>query len=225
MTATGIALSSIKAALSGVPVLGGPLASLLGDALQAHTDRAQSRALELLGARLDGLQERVDLGAVDRDELAELFKSCYLVIVRTHHEVKLRAATSLLANLLLRVDDPERLSYTELDHFARCIDGLSIGAIEALGRAFDMARSQVRSPHNGPFRFNFEDLTRGMPDQSPDLLMGLVGELSTMNLLHLAGVPSVRTTEYGNYPLELTPLGIRFVTRLVMSEPAGSPIG
>lgn len=224
MTASAreVALSLVKAGLSLHSPLGGALASLLGDVVQAHTEHAQAHAMELLDERLTTLESRIDLSAVDRDELAELFKSCYLVILRTHHEQKLRAATSLLANLLLRMDDPERLSYNELDHFVRCLDGLSVGAIEALGSAFRMASQQARHVEAESFRFNFEDLQRRRPGTSADLLMGLVGELGAMNLIHLAGVPGIRTANYANYPLELTPLGTRFVTRLLAPTDQGN---
>lgn len=218
MTASrDVALSTLKAALSTIPVLGGPIASLLGDALQAHTDRALRRALQLLTARLDQLSERVDLGSIDQDELAELFKSCYLTIVRTHHEEKLRAATALIANLMLRSNDPDKLPYSELDHFARCIDAFSIGAIQVLGHAFAMASKQGRDVDTGYFRFNFADLRHLTPDTSPDLLMGLVGELNSMNLVYFAGGPGIPSAEkYANNSIELTPLGARFVKRLML---------
>jgi hypothetical protein len=222
-TTSKTALSAIKAGLSTIPVVGGAIASLLGDALQAHTDRAIRRSTELLSQRLRILEGRIDFTAVDRDEFAELFKSCYLVMIRTHHEQKLRGAAALIANMVLRSDDPDRIPYTELDHFVRCVDALSIGAFEVLGEAYGMASRQGKTPETEPFRFSFEDLRRRMPGTSSDLLMGLVGELNAMNLVHLAGVPGVRTLEYANYPVELTPLGTRFMTRLLV-WPEGSEI-
>lgn len=222
-SARDAALAAIKAGLSAVPVLGGPLASLLGDALQAHTDDALRRAMTLLGERLDAQQERIDLGTVNRAELAELFKSCYLLVRRTHQELKIRAAVALIANVLLKDSDPERMPYTELDHFVRCLDGLSIGAIEALAVAYTMAQGESRRPDADLFRFNFADLQQRMVGVSPELLMGLVGELSGMNLVHLAGVPAIRSPEYANYPIELTPLGIRFVERLLTLDPLPAP--
>lgn len=216
VTAREVALSTIKSGLSAVPLVGGPLASLLGDALQSHTDHALQRAIELLSERLLALEGRIDLNAVDRDELAELFKSCYLVIVRTHHEQKLKAATALVANVLLRTDDPERLSYTELDHFVRCLDSLSIGAIEVISVVCNLAGpNNLAMLEADPFRVNFDSLRAKMPKTTPDLLMGLVGELNALNLLHVAGIPSIREPEYANYPIELTALGARFVARLL----------
>lgn len=54
-----------------------------------------------------------------------------------------------------------------------------------------------------------------MSAHSPSLLMGLVGELDGFNLMHRAGVPSIRTPDYGNYSLEVTPLGARFAEHLL----------
>jgi hypothetical protein len=64
-------------------------------------------------------------------------------------------------------------------------------------------------------RINFDDLQARAGAMSPSLLMGLVGELDSCNLIHRAGVPSIRTPDYGNYALEVTPLGARFARRLL----------
>lgn len=207
-------LAIVKAGVSAVPMLGGTLASLVSDYVPTHTQRSIDRMLAELAARLDQLEGRLDIGNVDKDEFAELFKSCYLLAVRTHQEEKLRGIAGLLSNLLLVRDDPMRLSYTELDHFARCLDTLSIGAIKVLVAACRLGSSLGR-PDADAARFNFEDLGRRVPGTSPELLMGLVGELNAMNLVHLAGVPGIRTTHYGNYPVELTPLGVRFVRHIL----------
>lgn len=211
------ALALVKAGLSTVPFVGGVLSSLVGDYIPTHTQRSIDRMLAELAARLGQLEGRLDPENVDKDEFAELFKSCYLVAVRTHQAEKLRAVAGLLSNLLLRRGDSLRLSYTELDHFARCLDGLSIGAIRVLVEACHLG-SALGRPHADEARFNFEDLARRLPDSPPDLLMGLVGELNSMNLVHLAGVPGIRTSHYGNYPIELTPLGVRFVRHILGDE-------
>jgi hypothetical protein len=64
-----------------------------------------------------------------------------------------------------------------------------------------------------------------MPQISPHLLMGLVSELNAMNLVHIPGPPAIRTANYANYPVELTPLGTRFVTRLLSPPDNGDPAG
>lgn len=206
------ALSVIKAAIAAVPMVGGPIASLIGDYVPTATQRSIERAFEFLSARLTELEGRLDVAAVDKDEFAELFKSSYLSIIRSHNDGKLKAATAILANLLLKEGDPDKLSYTELDHFSRCVESLSSGAVQVLGAVAREASSGGHSASNElVFRMNFGELNDQFNDLSPHLLMGLVGELDAANLLHRGNTPTIRTTNYANYPIELTPLGERFM--------------
>lgn len=208
------ALALVKAGLSGIPVVGGSIASLVGDYIPTATQKSRDRALELLRSRLEELDDRIDVEAVDKDDFAELFKSCYLSIVRSHREEKLRAATAILANLLLREGDPDKCSYTELDHFSRCVETLSSGAVEVLG-AF------VRDPEPGldrtmdSYRLNFGRVQALFPQYSADLLMGLVAELDRANLLHRGSAPGIETPNYENIPVRITPLGTRFARFLL----------
>lgn len=210
------ALAVIKAGVSAIPCVGGSIASLIGDYVPSATQRSIETAIEILNQKVEQLGDRIDPDAVNKDEFAELFKSCYLSIVRTQQRAKLNAAAGLIANILLRKDDPEKLTYTELDHFARCLETLSIGAIEILGHAVGIARKSKPNEYKAqPVRFDFEDLKGRMPQTDAFLLMGLVGELNSMNLVHLAGAPQIATPAYANYPVQLTPLGVRFCERLL----------
>jgi hypothetical protein len=173
------ALAIIKARISAVPGIGGPIASLIGDYVRSATQRSIETALELLKQKLEMFHDRIDVESVNKDEFAELFKSCYLSIVRTHQKTRLNAAANLIANILLRNGDPDKLYYTELDHFARCLETLSIGAIETLGHVVAIAKKVKPDDYRvQPVRFNFEDLKKRMPDTDSFLAMGLVGELN-----------------------------------------------
>ena len=159
MKASDHALITIKAAINAVPIVGGSIASLISDYVPLSTQRSIERTMELLRVRLTSLEGRLDVDAVNKDEFSELFKSCYLVVVRTTQETKLRAASAILANLLLKAGDAEKASYTELDHFVRCLDGLSIGAITVLGTAARLVVTANINPNqDGNQTFAFEQL-------------------------------------------------------------------
>ena len=223
------ALIAIKAVLNAVPVVGGALASLIGDYIPLSTQRSIEKATVFLREQLEKLQDRVNVEMVNKDEFADLFKSSYLAIVRTTNEKKLRAAAAILANLLLKPRDSDKLPYTELDHFLHCLDQLSVGAIAVLGVVYDLGRKNA--PPNYPegdirrtlealrsvqgIRLDFRVVHAEMSDMDPSLLMGLLSELNAANLIHLPGVPTVRTPDFGNYPVELTALGIRFVEKVL----------
>ena len=224
-------LALAKAGLSAIPVVGGSIASLVGDYIPTATQKSIDRALELLRNRLEELGDRIDVEAINKDDFAELFKSCYLSIVRSHRDNKLKAATAILANLFLREDDPDKLTYTELNHYARCVETLSSGAVEVLGMVVQMAHSGGRITSEGEIdhegrldwriessRMNFSDLHRQSPQHSPHLLMGLIAELDRANLLYRGGAPEIETADYGNHPIRLTPLGTIFCKFLLEQD-------
>jgi hypothetical protein len=215
-TSTDNAIAIFKAALSAVPYVGGPLASLLGDYVPTSTQRNIQKAVDSLESQLTELADRIDADAVDKEEFSELFKTAYLIVVRSHHEERTRAATRLVANILLRQGDGEKLTYTELDHFARCLDQLSIGALRVVTTAVVTVEKQAPGfiAHKS-LSILFEQLQTKLPDLSPHLLMGLISELVSFNLMHRAGSPSIRTPDYANYSLEVTPLGARFVSHVI----------
>jgi len=218
-TKSDYALAIIKAGVSAIPYIGGAIASLIGDYVPSATQRSIETAIEILKQKIEQISDRINPDTVNKEEFAELFKSCYLSIVRTQQRQKLNAAANLLANILLREGDPEKLPYTELDHFARCLETLSIGAIEVLGHAVDLAKkSKPQLYRVDPFRFDFQQLQDRMPQTDAFLLMGLVGELNSANLVHLAGAPTIATPAYANYPIQLTPLGVRFCERLLEND-------
>ena len=69
------ALIAIKGALNLVPVVGGVLSSLIGDYVPLSTQRSIEKATLLLRNRLEKLQDRIDIEAVNKDEFADLLKS------------------------------------------------------------------------------------------------------------------------------------------------------
>jgi hypothetical protein len=206
-------LAAVKAGLHLLPHVGGAIASLIDDYVPKATERAMQKTMEQLSAKLIALEGRTDVDAVDNEDFAELFKSCYLVAIRSQREEKLRAAANLFANLLLKPGDAGKSSYEELDHFVRCLEALSIGALSVLGAA----RHIIRSAPTGPIDFQFHQLRGTFREFEPSFLMSLVSELRSLNLLHVR-VPTIETADYGNFAIELTPVGRRFVERFIEGE-------
>lgn len=213
-TASEHALSVIKAGISAVPVFGGPIASLIGDYVPTATQRIIEEAIKELKSKFDSLKERLDVESVNKDEFAELFKSCYLVIIRSHKREKINAATSLITNILLKANDPDKLDYTELDHFAHCLDSLSIGAYEVISLACVLANSNAGKYELGSFHFCFRDLSEKMQDTDDSLIMALTTELTSLNLLERSQM-RIQVKDYSDYYYKLTPLGTKFVKHLI----------
>ncbi len=210
------ALSILKAGLAGVRVVGGPLASLIDDCIQSATQESIELTVRILKKRLDRYHKRLDVSKVDRIEFAELFKSCYLVIVRSHKKARLEAAANLLVHVLLKSGDKDELLFSELDFFVRVLDSISLGAIEILALIYDIQTGPGnRDVFADNTRLKFGRLHAKYSGKDAHLLMGLVGELDAYNLVHLPGGPAAREPDYANYTIELTPLGARFVVQVI----------
>ena len=107
------ALAMVKAGISAVPIVGGSIASLISDYVPTATQSTVDEAIEMLSGRLERLGDRIDAESLDKDEFSELFKSSYYTIVRTHQDDKLRAATHIITNALLRDGDVEKLPFAK----------------------------------------------------------------------------------------------------------------
>lgn len=201
-----------KIALQLIP-FGGALATLIDTFIPDATARSVKEGQEFFQQRLEEIEDRIDVDAVNKEEFSELFKLCMLVWHRTHKEEKIRAAASLLANALLKNGDSEKLSYTELDHFARGLESLSIGALKVLGTVSTIKGNRQKQPS---VDFVFGHLYDMVPETDSELLMGLLGELNSFNLVRMKGWPGTVTEEYRNYPLAFTSLGRRFATHVFL---------
>lgn len=174
-------------------------------------EAAQDRAALCLAARVNELGERIDAAAAESANFLDLAKNCYLVVRRTQQEEKLRAAANILANALLKSGDPDKLQFTELDHFTRCLESVSLGSIQVLGKAIEYAKTQRKRVEAEVVKVDFKWLREQFPIDS-HLLMGLVGELVAFNLLFSRGTgnTSFENDIYWSLGIETTPLGYRF---------------
>jgi hypothetical protein len=207
------------------------LGSAIVTAVNEYHQKALEEAVRLLSERVTQLGERISVERVHTHEFVDLFKNWCIIVQRTQHTEKLQAAGNILSNALLKEGDPEKLPYTELDHFTRCIETLSIGAIHVLRGAFDLAKLQRSGRKPDALQTTNAKLTVGelagyLPSMDSNLLMGLIGELDAMHLLHSRGIPSVRfedERQYHIYGVETTPLGFRFIEHILDQIPKPSP--
>jgi hypothetical protein len=199
-----VAVAVVKAGLSAIPVLGGPLASLVGDYIAASTQRRIEAALEELRQRVDTLGARVDVESVDKEDFAELFKASYSQLVRSHTRSKTSASLGVLLNLLLAPGDAQKLSYDELDHFSRCIDMLSRGALQIL--------PFIEPSRQKPMKMG--DLMARYPETDEALLYGLVQELTAVNLVEQPPM-RVGSSSVKDQFVIITALGQRFLSHVL----------
>lgn len=213
-----ISLVIAKAGLNAVPWVGGSIASLLDDYMSIATERRIQEFMDTLTARVKALEGRIDEVVSNPEEFVELFKSCYLVVVRSHRSEKIQAAARVLSNALLKEGDPEKLRYFEVDHFIRALEGLSIGALLVLGSIVAAAR-QERERHGSskPFTINLGHLAEVTNEDNLSLLSGLCHELQSWGLVAIY-VPQVNGRDYKIHRLHLTQLGTTFALSVLNQQ-------
>ena len=138
-----------------------------------------------------------------------------------------------MANLLLKEDDSEKLQYSELDHFSRCLESLSIGAIHILGLTYKIAKTPGRKKTpEGDYTLAVRDVVpNAPPGMSPSLVMSLMAELNSWNMLEVSsGASFIRTTDKvgkhtycGNIPIRFTSSAERFVEYVLGTQDSNLP--
>jgi len=195
-------LNLIKAGFATIPWCGG-IATLIDDYIPKSIEISLNKFIIFVAEKIKELEDKINFDVVDKEEFAETFKSCYLGVIRTTREEKIKIFARIFANIFLEEGENEKVKYEELDHLIRVMDNLSIGSLRVMVVAYKYFKDNRR--------FNFEDLFNHLDDINVYLAFGLVNELNTANLLHITSYPTVRTANYGNMPIEITELGIRFV--------------
>jgi hypothetical protein len=207
------ALVVAKAAVSAIPGVGGPLASLM-EFIPTATQQNEEKAIGFFRDKIGYLETRLDIDAVNKDDFAELFKSCSLVIARTHREEKLHAAANILATLLLRAGDQAKVSYGELDHLIRCVDALSIGAISVLGAIREVSATHLLGSQQEAVQFG--ELRRKL-QMDGHFLRSLVSELDGFHLVRVQEAPlrGYAEAEYDGDQLTLSRIGKRLIEQFI----------
>lgn len=199
-----------KALTAGLPVIGGPLSSLIGDYVPTSSRLNEAKFLECLSEKVEKLGERITLTKIDKREFSELFKECYFIALKASRDQKINACANILANNLLDSPDNKKLHFDELELYAKVLDNISFGAVSILKEIVDM------SPKSNSF--GWETLSFGRvlgeirkkQDIDSSLTFALVSELSIYKFIILEP-GSYRSPTNAAYKVTLTDLGVRFV--------------
>lgn len=221
-----LGLTALQFAVTGVPLAGGPIASLLADARAIAESKRVDSLVEAIASGLknnaDAIRQ-VDNAKVSREDFAELWLAACTVAENTTKQKKIDAAANIIVTFMLRdaIDKPP--PYTELDHFMRAVGSLSTGAIETLAK-MKGRRGPLRSlsgEHLGP-------KIRYGPTGTDPLQRSLQAELAAWNLAKLELFIEVeearlerspRVTQHDAY--FITGMGERFISYVLDGHKEG----
>ena len=110
--------TAVKALTSAVPILGGPISTIIGD---LQSIRKEKRFLELInGLREDlhNFSDRVNAEFVSKEDFLDIFEQTARKIVMTRQGTKRTAFRHILSNAILSSD----VSYDEVEEFLSLVE-------------------------------------------------------------------------------------------------------
>jgi len=110
--------TAVKALISAVPTLGGPISTIIGD---IQSIRKEKRVLEFInGLREDlhNFSDRVNAEFVSKEDFLDIFEQTARKIVMTRQEAKRTAFRHILSNAILSSD----VSYDEVEEFLSLVE-------------------------------------------------------------------------------------------------------
>jgi len=119
--------SAVKAGIGLIPIVGGPISSVIGDVLSKRRFDDLMRLIEELKKRVSGIESELDSEYVKRDEFISLFERAAKEYVSTPDEVKKDYLVGLVVNSMKGPDD-----YYERDYFLRKVLEFSAVQLELL---------------------------------------------------------------------------------------------
>jgi hypothetical protein len=201
----------VKAALSAVPVVGGPAAEAFAALVLPPLERRREEWMQSVGQGLDELrkQAKVDFGKLrDDEEFLDTVLQATQAALRTHQDEKVTA----LRNAVLNTARGQTPGDSLRQMFVRCVDEFTEWHLRILKLFRDPAGWYVTSGRNPPNLYS-GGLSSILEDAYPELRgrrafydlvwqdlfqRGLVNTGGLHTMMTGTGLMAARTTDFGN---------------------------
>ena len=214
-SAGDVAYTLVKAAVSGVPVAGGPAAELLGLVFGPPLEKRREKWLEQLAGAVEEIQQKMAEFTPEKLSQDEVFVSTALrateIAIRTHQQEKLEALRNVVVNAALPGAPDETMQQIFLNH----VDNLTPWHLRIL--AFFNDPVDWGKKHH----VTYPNWTTGAPslvlEQSMPELAGqrgfydqIVSDLQQRGLMAKVEIHTMMTAN-GMFSSRTTPLGREFL--------------
>jgi len=207
--------SQTPSPISAVPILGGPISTIVGD---IQSIRKGKRFLEFINGLLEDLHnfsDRVNSEFVSKEDFLDIFEQTARKIVMTRQEIKRTAFRHILSNAILSSD----VSYDEIEEFLSLVERFREEHIFLLSILRDPVKYDEETGNQvgkgGRTMTSISQIMRRLlPDWTEDLILEVITVLENERLVqHITSRYNMTLTDQGINHLSntLTPKGMRFV--------------
>lgn len=169
----------VKAAISGIPTIGGPLGSLVNDYIPNKKLERLLDFIKQLSENIERFKDEINEDFVRTDEFAYLFEQTYNLVLENYQKEKLEFLMALLVNSLRGRD----LKADTMEYYLKKIETLSplhLGMLRFLSFPVDCFAEIGIKPENVK-GYNFSRTLQTYFNEVPlDVLKGIFGDLYQM---------------------------------------------
>jgi len=208
--------TAVKALISAVPYLGGPISAVIGDIQSIRKEKRFVEFINGLREDLHNFSDRVNTEFISKEDFLDIFEQTARKIVMIRQEIKRTAFRHILSNAILSSD----VSYDEVEEFLSLVERFREEHIFLLSILRDPVKYDEETGNRvgkgGRTTTSISQIMRQLlPGWNKDLILEVTTVLENERLIqHITARYNMTLTDQGINHLvnTLTPKGMRFVT-------------
>ena len=121
-TFLSITESTVKAGISMIPLVGGPISSIIGDVSQERYKKRIKEFIDNVNKALSNRLEEIDREKISKEDFQDIFSNCFQAILTNRIAEKRTAFTNILINTIAY----NNISFDESEYMMKLIDNLTL---------------------------------------------------------------------------------------------------
>jgi len=208
--------TAVKSLISAVPILGGPISTVIGDIQSIRKDRRFIEFINGLQKDIRNLSDHINAEFVSKEDFLDIFEQTARKIVMTRQEAKRTAFRHIFSNAILS----SNATYDEVEEFLSLMERFREEHIFLLSILRDPVKYNEETGSRvgkggGRMTSSISKIMRQLlPDWNKDLILEVTTVLENERLVqHITSRYNMTLTDQGINHLvnTLTPKGTRFV--------------
>lgn len=166
------AKNTIMAAISAIPYIGGPIATLIDKYIPSKKQERLLNFIKDLELSIVNIHESLDYNYIQTEEFAFIFEQTFKSVADNHQKEKLECYKAILLNTL---KNPKSIPFEEKELYLRLVNNMTVLHVKILGTLDQIINRKVENPltmsYNSELRvktFDSEKSERTAPSKLTD---------------------------------------------------------